>query len=83
MSQTVFGLLLGWLTDGTGPVAGGGAADGVGLEGPEAPARCGREAMLKIVNERCRIQGKCNVNSRRVPLRRTKAYESHAFSRVS
>lgn len=56
MSQTVFGLLLGWLTDGTGPLALAGAADGVGGEGAEAPAMRGRLAMLRIINERCRIQ---------------------------
>ncbi|CAO1619192.1 unnamed protein product [Sympodiomycopsis kandeliae] len=56
MSQTVFGLLLGWLTDGTGPVASAGAAPGVGGSEPEAPATRGRLAMLRIINERCRIQ---------------------------
>ncbi|KAJ1026640.1 hypothetical protein NDA13_004013 [Ustilago tritici] len=52
MSNTVFSLLLGWLTDGGGPVSGTTS----GLEEAEAPARRGREAMLKIINERCRIQ---------------------------
>lgn len=52
MSNTVFSLLLGWLTDGGGPVSGSVG----GLEEAEAPARRGREAMLKIINERCRIQ---------------------------
>ncbi|KAJ1026957.1 hypothetical protein NDA16_002250 [Ustilago loliicola] len=52
MSNTVFSLLLGWLTDGAGPVSGTTS----GLEEAEAPARRGREAMLKIINERCRIQ---------------------------
>ncbi|GAK68117.1 WD40 repeat-like protein [Moesziomyces antarcticus] len=52
MSNTVFSLLLGWLTDGGGPVSGSIG----GLEEAEAPARRGREAMLKIINERCRIQ---------------------------
>ncbi|PWN48989.1 WD40 repeat-like protein [Violaceomyces palustris] len=56
MSNTVFSLLLGWLTDGTGPVVGVTDGEGLGFDGPEAPARRGREAMLKIVNERCRIQ---------------------------
>ncbi|CAO1627986.1 unnamed protein product [Jaminaea pallidilutea] len=58
MSQTVFGLLLGWLTDGTGPVAMAGAADGVGGgdAAAEGPATRGRLAMLRIINERCRIQ---------------------------
>lgn len=56
MSQTVFGLLLGWLTDGTGPVASAGAADGVGGDTAEGPATRGRLAMLRIINERCRIQ---------------------------
>ncbi|CAO1622527.1 unnamed protein product [Parajaminaea phylloscopi] len=55
MSQTVFGLLLGWLTDGTGPVAAAGAAESVGGEA-EGPATRGRLAMLRIINERCRIQ---------------------------
>ena len=52
MSNTVFSLLLGWLTDGSGPVSGSTS----GLDEAEAPARRGREAMLKIINERCRIQ---------------------------
>ncbi|EST05355.1 TFIID subunit, WD40-associated region [Kalmanozyma brasiliensis GHG001] len=52
MSNTVFSLLLGWLTDGGGPVSGSTSS----LEEAEAPARRGREAMLKIINERCRIQ---------------------------
>ncbi|SNX87195.1 related to TAF5 - TFIID and SAGA subunit [Melanopsichium pennsylvanicum] len=55
MSNTVFSLLLGWLTDGGGPVTGT-ASGASGLEEAEAPARRGREAMLKIINERCRIQ---------------------------
>lgn len=55
MSQTVFGLLLGWLTDGTGPVGAAGAAEDIGGEA-EAPATRGRLAMLRIINERCRIQ---------------------------
>lgn len=55
MSQTVFGLLLGWLTDGTGPVAAAGSAADVGGEA-EGPATRGRLAMLRIINERCRIQ---------------------------
>lgn len=42
MSNTVFSLLLGWLTDGS--------------DESDAPSRRGREAMLKIINERCRIQ---------------------------
>ncbi|SPO23892.1 related to TAF5 - TFIID and SAGA subunit [Ustilago trichophora] len=52
MSNTVFSLLLGWLTDGGGP----GSGSTSGSEEAEAPARRGREAMLKIINERCRIQ---------------------------
>ncbi|CBQ73481.1 related to TAF5-TFIID and SAGA subunit [Sporisorium reilianum SRZ2] len=52
MSNTVFSLLLGWLTDGGGPVSG----SANGLDEAEGPARRGREAMLKIINERCRIQ---------------------------
>ncbi|PWN25119.1 WD40 repeat-like protein [Jaminaea rosea] len=56
MSQTVFGLLLGWLTDGTGPVASAGAGEGVGGNEAEPPATRGRLAMLRIINERCRIQ---------------------------
>ena len=52
MSNTVFSLLLGWLTDGGGPVSGSASA----FDEAEAPARRGREAMLKIINERCRIQ---------------------------
>ncbi|SPO38260.1 related to TAF5 - TFIID and SAGA subunit [Pseudozyma flocculosa] len=55
MSNTVFSLLLGWLTDGSGPAAGS-ASSTAGLDEADAPARRGREAMLKIVNERCRIQ---------------------------
>lgn len=62
MSQTVFGLLLGWLTDGTGPIAGAGSAEGVGGDGAEAPATRGRLAMLRIINERCRIEGMFAVN---------------------
>lgn len=56
MSATVFGLLLGWLTDGGGPVAGAGAAPGVG-EGVARVEERARIAMLKIINERCRVQG--------------------------
>lgn len=52
MSSTVFSLLLGWLTDGGGPVSSASNA----IEEAEGPARRGREAMLKIINERCRIQ---------------------------
>jgi transcription initiation factor TFIID subunit 5 len=56
MSTTVFSLLLGWLTDGGGPVGGAGDAHGVRGEGTNDQDRRGREAMLKILNERCRIQ---------------------------
>lgn len=52
MSNIVFSLLLGWLTDGGGPVSGSANA----IDEAEGPARRGREAMLKIINERCRIQ---------------------------
>lgn len=56
MSATVFSLLLGWLTDGGGPVGGAGAGDGVRGDGTGDQDRRGREMMLKILNERCRIQ---------------------------
>jgi transcription initiation factor TFIID subunit 5 len=56
MTSTVFSLLLGWLTDGGGPIGGAGAGEGVKGEGKEDQDRRGREAMLKILNERCRIQ---------------------------
>jgi transcription initiation factor TFIID subunit 5 len=54
MSAVVFGLLLGWLTDGGGPVAGAGAAEGLGKGTREMR---GRTEMLRIINERCRLQG--------------------------
>lgn len=57
MSSNVFGLLIGWLTDGTSPVGFAGLDDGSLIENMFEPSRRGREAMLKIVNERCRIQG--------------------------
>ncbi|UZJ52117.1 hypothetical protein CBS101457_001437 [Exobasidium rhododendri] len=56
MSSTVFSLLLGWLTDGGGPIGGAGAGEGIKGEGKDDQDRRGREAMLKILNERCRIQ---------------------------
>lgn len=56
MSATVFSLLLGWLTDGGGPVGGAGEGDGIRGEGTNDQDRRGREAMLKILNDRCRIQ---------------------------
>lgn len=56
MSSTVFSLLLGWLTDGGGPAGGAGLADGVRGEGSPDQDRRGREAILKILNDRCRIQ---------------------------
>ncbi|PWZ03823.1 WD40 repeat-like protein [Testicularia cyperi] len=56
MSNTIFSLLLGWLTDGGGPVSGSSGPSAGGIDEAEAPARRGREAMLRIINERCRIQ---------------------------
>lgn len=57
MTQTVFTLLIGWLTDGTGPIAGAGANEGLIGEGGSGEKR-GREMIVKAINERCRIQGK-------------------------
>jgi transcription initiation factor TFIID subunit 5 len=56
MSNTVFSLLLGWLTDGGGPAGGAGTGDGVGDDGKGDVDKRAREAMLKIINERCRVQ---------------------------
>lgn len=56
MSANVFGLLVGWLTDGMSPVGLGGMDDEMLIEKMLEPSRRGREAMLRIVNERCRIQ---------------------------
>lgn len=56
MTATVFSLLLGWLTDGGGPVGGAGAAEGVADEGRGDRDKRAREAMLRIINERCRVQ---------------------------
>ncbi|CEH13915.1 Transcription initiation factor TFIID, subunit TAF5 (also component of histone acetyltransferase SAGA) [Ceraceosorus bombacis] len=50
MSSTVFALLLGWLTDGSGPVQPSNQLD----EGD--PDERGRKSVLRILNERCRIQ---------------------------
>lgn len=56
MSPNVFGLLIGWLTDGTSPVGFVGLEDALLVDNMLEPSRRGREAMLKIINERCRIQ---------------------------
>ena len=56
MSPNVFGLLIGWLTDGAGPVGLAALDEGALIDSMLEPSRRGREAMLKIVNERCRIQ---------------------------
>lgn len=56
ITQTVFTLLIGWLTDGTGPVAGAGANESLIGEGGLGESR-GREMVVKAINERCRIQG--------------------------
>lgn len=56
MSASVFSLLLGWLTDGSGPIGGAGAGEGVGEEGKSDQDKRAREAMLRILNERCRVQ---------------------------
>jgi transcription initiation factor TFIID subunit 5 len=56
MTSTVFSLLLGWLTDGSGPAGGAGAGEGVGDDGTGEHDRRAREAMLKIINERMRVQ---------------------------
>lgn len=56
MSTTVFSLLLGWLTDGGGPAGGAGAGEGVGDDGKGDQDKRAREAMLKIINERLRVQ---------------------------
>lgn len=53
LTQTTLSLLLGWLTDGLGPVSGGGA---VRLEDGEDRVKRARNAVLKILNDRCRIQ---------------------------
>ncbi|WFD32322.1 Transcription initiation factor TFIID subunit 5 [Malassezia sp. CBS 17886] len=56
MSPNVFGLLIGWLTDGASPV-GFGTLDDISLvDNMLEPSRRGREAMLKIINERMRLQ---------------------------
>ncbi len=57
LTQTTFLLLLGWLTDGLGPIAGAGAGAGLGLDDGLDPHKRARSAMLKILNERCTIQG--------------------------
>lgn len=56
MSPNVFGLLIGWLTDGTSPVGFSSLESPVFIDNMLEPSRRGREAMLKIINERCRIQ---------------------------
>lgn len=56
MSPNVFGLLIGWLTDGTSPVGFAGMDDAALIDNMLEPSRRGREAMLKIINERCRLQ---------------------------
>ena len=56
MSPNVFGLLIGWLTDGAGPVGFAAMDEHSLVDSMLEPSRRGREAMLKIVNERCRIQ---------------------------
>ena len=52
----VFGLLIGWLTDGTSPVGFSSIDDPSIVDNILEPSRRGREAMLKIINEHCRIQ---------------------------
>ena len=56
MSPNVFGLLIGWLTDGTSPVGFSSIDDPSIVDNILEPSRRGREAMLKIINEHCRIQ---------------------------
>ncbi|SHO76905.1 Similar to S.cerevisiae protein TAF5 (Subunit (90 kDa) of TFIID and SAGA complexes) [Malassezia sympodialis ATCC 42132] len=56
MSPNVFGLLIGWLTDGTSPVGFSSMDHASFVDSMLEPSRRGREAMLKIINERCRIQ---------------------------
>lgn len=56
MSLNVFGLLIGWLTDGTSPVGFSGMGNAAAVDNMLEPSRRGREAMLKIINEHCRIQ---------------------------
>ncbi|WFD01399.1 Transcription initiation factor TFIID subunit 5 [Malassezia obtusa] len=56
MSPNVFGLLIGWLTDGTSPVGFAGMDESSLIDNMLEPSRRGREAMLKIINERCRLQ---------------------------
>lgn len=56
MSPNVFGLLIGWLTDGTSPVGFASMDDASLIDNMLEPSRRGREAMLKIINERCRLQ---------------------------
>ena len=56
MSPNVFGLLIGWLTDGTSPVGFAGMDESAVIDNMLEPSRRGREAMLKIINERCRLQ---------------------------
>lgn len=56
MSPNVFGLLIGWLTDGTSPVGFSSMDHSSFVDNMLEPSRRGREAMLKIINERCRIQ---------------------------
>lgn len=57
MSSNVFGLLIGWLTDGTSPVGMASLDDAALVGNVLEPSRRGREAMLKIINEHCRLQG--------------------------
>ena len=63
LTQTTFMLLLGWLTDGLGPVSNAGAGADSGLDAGENPERRGRQTMLKILNERCRIQSELVVRA--------------------
>ncbi|WFC98899.1 Transcription initiation factor TFIID subunit 5 [Malassezia yamatoensis] len=56
MSPNVFSLLIGWLTDGTSPVGYAEMEESVMIDNMLEPSRRGREAMLKIINEHCRVQ---------------------------
>ncbi|KAL9936242.1 hypothetical protein V8E36_005084 [Tilletia maclaganii] len=63
MTQAVFSLFLSWLTDSStaamaasSSISGAGGSASAADAGPEGPLVRGRDAMLKVINERCRIQ---------------------------
>ncbi|CAD6971606.1 unnamed protein product, partial [Tilletia controversa] len=63
MTQAVFSLFLSWLTDSStaasaasSSISGANGSVSAADSGPEGPLVRGRDAMLKVINERCRIQ---------------------------